>query len=148
MQFGHSFRTILLADDDEDDRMLFEDALHQVRPDIKLLTAGAGAFLIKALREGPLPDIIFLDLNMPGKNGFECLRDIRKDDSYRHIPVIIFSTTAQTEAVDRTYELGANYFMRKPQSFPGLKKLITQALSLDLRTPSITKRESFLLYSA
>ena len=138
-------QTILLADDDEDDRMLFEDALQQIRSEVRLSTAGDGHTLLKMLRKGPLPDVIFLDLNMPGKNGFECLQEIRKEEAFRPIPVIIFSTTSQLDAVNRTYELGANYFMRKPPSFAALKKLLNHVFTLDLRTPKAPGRETFLI---
>lgn len=127
--------------------MLFEDALNQVRSGIRLFTAEDGHTLLEMLKHGPLPDIVFLDLNMPGKNGFECLQEIRREETWRHIPVIIFSTTAQMDAVRKTYDLGANYFMRKPQSFPALKKLLNQVFSLDLRTLFTPKKETFLLYS-
>lgn len=148
MQYDHlSIRSILLADDDEDDRLLFEDALNQVRQEVSLSTAEDGHTLLVMLKRPPLPDVVFLDLNMPGKNGFECLQEIRQAEAYRHIPVIIFSTTAQMDAVRRTYDLGANYFMHKPPSFPALKKLLNQVFSLDLRTPFTPKKETFLLYS-
>ncbi len=79
MQYDHlSIQSILLADDDEDDRMLFEDALNQVKSKVRLSTAEDGHMLLEMLKNRPLPDVIFLDLNMPGKNGFECLQEIRQ----------------------------------------------------------------------
>jgi CheY-like chemotaxis protein len=139
-------RTILLADDDEDDRLLFEDALTQVSEEIALQTAEDGKRLLKLLNEeNTLPDVIFLDLNMPGKNGFECLREIRQQDKLKYIPVIIFSTGMQQEAVDKVYQLGANYYICKPSSFPALKKILAKALALNINPSEQANRESFVL---
>ena len=77
------------------------------------------------------PDIIFLDLNMPRKNGFECLDLIRQTKAWEHIPIVIFSTTGQEEMVRKVHEKGANFFIRKPGSFPKLKQAIKQILDID-----------------
>lgn len=146
MHINSTIHTILLADDDEDDRLLFEDALMHVSKEITLQTAEDGARLLKLLGDASsLPDVIFLDLNMPGKNGFECLREIRQQDKLQQIPIIIFSTGMQEEAIDKVYELGANYYICKPSSFPALKNVLAKALALNIDPSEQAKREHFVL---
>ncbi|MCE7063767.1 response regulator [Dyadobacter sp. CY326] len=125
--------SIFLADDDADDCMLFEDALREVSTSTELVTAYDGVELINLMKTNvpPPPDVIFLDLNMPRKNGFECLELIRKTKAWESIPVVIFSTTGQEEMVRKVYEQGANFFIRKPGSFPKLKQAIKQILDID-----------------
>lgn len=126
-------KSIFLADDDADDCMLFEDALREVSTSTELITANDGVELINLMQTTvpPPPDVIFLDLNMPRKNGFECLEQIRNTKAWATIPVVIFSTTGQEEMIRKVYEQGANYFIRKPGSFPKLKQAIKQMLDMD-----------------
>lgn len=124
---------IFLADDDEDDCLLFEDALREVCSQTDLATANDGIELMDFLNNEvpPSPDVIFLDLNMPRKNGFECLEEIRKIKRFKDIPVVIFSTTGEEEAINRLYDQGAHFFIKKPGSFPKLKSAIQKILSID-----------------
>ena len=100
---NNSKKYIFLADDDEDDCMLFEDALREVNASTELATANDGVELMMLLGKTvpPPPDVIFLDLNMPKKNGFECLAEIRNSKQFKDIPVVIFSTTGEKEAIDK-----------------------------------------------
>lgn len=127
-------KKIFLAEDDADDRMFFQDVLNEVDIDTSLVVADDGVKLMSVLDESvpPPPDIIFLDLNMPRKNGFECLKEIRQTAKLKEIPVIIFSTTDSSQAIDTTYSLGANYYMKKPHTFALLKKAIEKVLATDL----------------
>lgn len=136
---------ILLADDDEDDCMLFEDALKEVNASTELATANDGVELMKLLGKivPPPPDVIFLDLNMPKKNGFECLAEIRNSQDFKNIPVVIFSTTGEEEAINKLYEQGANYFIRKPGSYPKLKNAIQGILAIDWGSGNKTFKENF-----
>ena len=126
-------KSIFLADDDEDDCLLFEDALREVCATTELTMANDGAELISLMETNvpPCPDVIFLDLNMPKKNGFECLEVIKKTKKWKDIPVVIFSTTGQEEMINKVYEQGANYFMRKPGSYPKLIQAIRLILDMD-----------------
>ena len=132
MNIRHS-RSIFLADDDADDCMLFEDALREVCTTTELRTANDGVELIQLMETNvpPPPDVIFLDLNMPRKNGFECLELLKNNLAWKDIPVVIFSTTGQEEMIKKVYETGANFFIRKPGSFPKLKQAIRQVLDID-----------------
>ncbi len=78
-----------------------------------------------------LPDVLFLDLNMPLKNGFECLQEIKSEPGLKNIPVIIFSTTAQDNAIDETYRGGAQLYIQKPNDFRQLRELIEKILSVN-----------------
>ncbi|MHA4811904.1 response regulator [Flavitalea flava] len=125
---------ILLADDDEDDCLLFEDALREICPENRnLRTAGDGRQLMQLLQDkDPVsPNVIFLDLNMPVKNGFECLDEIKQNEKLKDIPVVIFSTSQQSETISTVYKKGANLYIRKPGTFHQLKRVIERVLSID-----------------
>jgi len=128
---------IFLTDDDSDDCQLFSEALHEIFPDsqTRLTITNDGVKLMEALKESvpPAPEVIFLDLNMPRKNGFECMQEIRKTALYQNIPIIIFSTTSNSDIVDKTFEHGANFYICKPQSYSLLKKTIALVLSFDIK---------------
>jgi CheY-like chemotaxis protein len=141
-------KIIFLADDDADDRMFFEDALKEVGIPSDLTLAFDGLELmnnLNAVTEPPPPHIIFLDLNMPKKNGYECLEEIRNTPKYDDIPVVIFSTTASEDAIDKTYLNGANYYICKPRSFQLLVKTIEMILSLDTWQEPQPAKENYLL---
>lgn len=124
---------ILLADDDEDDRMIFTEIVAQMEEDIHLRTVSDGQQLLQLLSERavPLPDVIFLDLNMPSKNGKQCLKEIKTSPSLRHLPVIIYSTSAAEKDISDTYKQGASLYIQKPSNIKGLKKTLTDVLSID-----------------
>jgi CheY-like chemotaxis protein len=112
-------RKILIIDDDEDDRELFCDALHDVRDDIACLGFPGGESALKYLRSGKNdpPDYIFLDLNMPGMNGQDCLEEIKKIPKLKGIPVIIYSTAKQQENIEMMKRSGAACFLVKPHGY-------------------------------
>lgn len=141
-------KSIFLADDDGDDCLLFEDALREIDLQTQLTTASDGMQLMSILKKTSLrlPDVIFLDLNMPCKNGFECLQEIKESPALRFIPVIIFSTSAQPDTIDKVYAQGANYYICKPGTFPLLKKAIEYVLSINWPADSIQPpREKFVI---
>jgi CheY-like chemotaxis protein len=94
----------------------------------------------------PLPDIIFLDINMPRKNGFECLEEIKKDAILKKLPIIIFSTTSQDLYIDKTYNDGANYYISKPNDHGKLKRTLKKVLLIDWKKePKHISKEQFVL---
>lgn len=118
---------ILLADDDEEDRMLAADALEESRVVNDLRFVEDGEELLDYLyhrgrfaENSPTPGLILLDLNMPRKDGREALREIKADPDLRRIPVVVLTTSKAEEDIYRTYDLGANSFITKPVSFDGL----------------------------
>ncbi|HEX8174160.1 MAG TPA: response regulator [Pyrinomonadaceae bacterium] len=125
--------TILLADDDEDDRLLTEEALHESRLANDLHMVGDGEELMDylhrrgkfaSLAEDSRPGLILLDLNMPKMDGREALKAIKSDASLRQIPVVILTTSKAEEDIYRTYDLGANSFITKPVLFESLVRVM------------------------
>lgn len=121
--------TILMADDDEDDRLLAKEALEEARVANELHFVVDGEELMDYLhRRGayqkpetsPRPGLILLDLNMPRKDGREALSEIKSDPSLRRIPVVVMTTSDAEEDLVKSYDLGANSYVRKPVSFDGL----------------------------
>ncbi len=120
--------TIVLADDDPDDRALVREALEEAGLPVDLRTVGDGPELLQYLRregryvkeEAPRPDLVLLDLNMPRMTGHEVLDAMRGDARLRAIPVIVLTTSSREDDVVRSYEAGGNSYITKPASFPGL----------------------------
>ncbi len=141
---------VFLADDDIDDCFLFEDALSEVSIQTRLSTANDGIELMNLLENAvpPPPDVIFLDLNMPRKNGFECLVELKTTDKFKDIPVVIFSTSCEEGYIDKVYENGADYYLCKPGSFQSLKTAISKVLSIDWKdhTAQPARDQFFLTY--
>lgn len=145
---SNSYITIFLADDDADDRFLFEEALMELRGDVRVTTATNGEQLMRHLdtKTPPNPYLIFLDLNMPLKNGMECLDEIKASSSFQNVPVVIFSTSCQKETMDQVYTKGANYYMCKPDNFQKLKKLLEKVFSLNAASlNNRPTRENFII---
>lgn len=139
---------IVLADDDDDDRILFEEAVNEFSPEIKITCVEDGEELMSLLSaaKAKLPDLIFLDLNMPRKNGNECLAEIRRNAKLKEIPIIIYSTSSSKEHIEKTYKDGANLYVRKPYSFEDLKVIAEKVFNLnwDEYKPKSNK-EKFIL---
>jgi CheY-like chemotaxis protein len=146
MTIGNAqLKTILLVDDDKDDREFFQEALDAISSNVVLRTAENGFEALRKLRlDNELPELIFLDLNMPLKNGYECLDEAKADEKLKHIPVVIFSTSLQSETADQVYESGASLYVVKPNSFPGLKSLLQKFDELDWQIPLNTLKENFI----
>lgn len=110
---------VMLADDDKDDQHLFKEALDHTKVDTELTTADNGKELMENLHdpEIPNPDIIFLDINMPVKDGKECLEEIKADDDLKEIPCVMYTTSKSADDVDHAYKAGANLYVPKPYSF-------------------------------
>lgn len=121
--------TILMADDDADDRLLAHDALAECQLEAELRCVENGEELLDYLfRRGkyseatsaPRPSLILLDLNMPRKDGREALREIKSTPELRRIPVVVFTTSKADTDIGQIYDLGANSFISKPVSFEAL----------------------------
>lgn len=139
---------VLLADDDPDDCLFFKEALISTVFTTNLATVPDGEYLMDMLLGGAnlMPDVLFLDLNMPRKNGFECLSEIRSSAKLESLPVIVFSTSFEQEVVNLLYQNGATYFIRKPSEFSQFKKIIQQAIMLIAnKKESKPKKENFVL---
>ena len=123
---------ILLADDDIDDCAFFKKAVEDFPISSYYKAVHDGEQLMKQLTNetNELPDVLFLDLYMPRKSGFECLEEIKLNKKLKQLPVIIFSTSFEQEVVNVLYKNGAQHFIRKPSDFLQFKKIIHQTLAL------------------
>ncbi len=139
---------ILLADDDEGDRLLFIDAFHELKIKTIIHTVNDGRQLMEYLTEknAPLPHLLFLDLNMPFKNGLECLKEIRSNEKLKDISIAIYSTSAYEKDIEETFVNGANVYINKPNNFNNLKIVLNQAVTSAYiyQAPPFNK-ENFLL---
>jgi len=139
---------ILLADDDKDDCTFFIDALESIPISTNITTVHDGEELMELLNteSTKLPHVLFLDLNMPRKNGFECLYQIKQDKKLNKLPVVIFSTSFEQEVVNLLYNNGAQYFIRKPSEFELFRKIIQHTLTLINQEPvSQPAKEHFVI---
>ncbi len=141
---------VILADDDADDCFFFEDALKEAFTGVSFTCVNDGTKLMEFLNQSTtsLPDVLFLDLNMPRKNGFECLADLKADEKLKHIPVIIYSTSYDEETAARLFKSGAQHYIRKPGEFSKLKNVIVKALTIIAQVnPQNTGKADFVIYS-
>lgn len=139
---------ILLADDDEDDRLFFSEAFGEIKIKTKVKLVNDGMALMNYLNQKgiPLPHILFLDLNMPFKNGIECLKEIKRSENLKDIPVAIYSTSSSEEDIEETFVKGANIYIKKPSDFLTLKKILEEVITINWQyyTSGLNK-ETFLL---
>lgn len=139
---------ITLADDDEDDRLFFTDAFDELKINTVVNTFKNGRELINFLNhpETILPNIIFLDLNMPILNGIESLKEIKQNEKCKDIAIAIYSTSSSEEDIENTFVLGANVYIKKPSSFNDLKKILSNVVTINWQyhTNGLNK-ENFLL---
>ena len=139
---------ILLADDDEDDRLFFKDAFEEMRMKTVVQTVNDGQELMNLLAQPDtvLPHILFLDLNMPFKTGIECLNEIRRMAHLKDIAVAIYSTSASEQDIEETFVKGANVYIKKPNDFGTLKKVLSEVITLNWQYhTSGLNRDNFLL---
>ena len=123
---------ILLADDDIDDCHFFTEALDALPVSTKLKIVHDGDQLLQylAANEDQPPHVLFLDINMPRKNGFECLSEIKHNPKLKDLPVVMFSTSGAQDKIDILFKTGADVYIKKPSNFAQLVQVIHHALPL------------------
>jgi CheY-like chemotaxis protein len=138
---------ILLAEDDQDDRLFFKDAFDAVKIEHTLTMFEDGNGIMDYLNEcEELPHIVFLDLNMPGKSGIECLKEIRQNQVLHDLSVAIYSTSASDISIEETFILGANIYIKKPKDFATLKKIISDVININWQyVTDGLNRENFMV---
>lgn len=121
----------LLADDDNDDAELFAEALSGITPSVEFrrVENGESVFDFLDTPGNKIPDILFLDLNMPVMNGWQCLSRLRNEAHYKELPVIIYSTSSHQRDRSIAHDLGANGFFIKPSDFKTLKRVLARLAS-------------------
>lgn len=144
----NEYTYIFLADDDEDDRLLFTDAFEELKITTKVKTFNDGAELMDYLNDenAILPEILFLDLNMPKKNGLECLGEIKASNRFSDMAVAIYSTSSSEDHIEETFIKGANIYIKKPNDFQVLKKVLLDVVTMNwqFHTSGMNK-DNFLL---
>jgi CheY-like chemotaxis protein len=120
---------VLLADDDSDDSLLFNEALEQLDLPVRFSLAEDGNSLLNYLENEEVPDVLFLDVNMPYKNGIECLSEIRANEKLKNLPIVIYSTTNYKLNIEACFKAGANLFVVKPNSFDEIIKMVKKICS-------------------
>ncbi|MDF2437365.1 MAG: two-component system response regulator [Bacteroidota bacterium] len=138
---------IFLADDDEDDRLIFSEALSEIDPSIKLVEAADGLKLLNLLSAAEkLPDVIFLDLNMPLKNGKDTLRFIRSDNRFKTIPVVLYSTSSNPADIEESFNAGGSLYLEKPYSMCGMVNNLKDILFCDwsVRAKEMNRKNFFI----
>ena len=118
----------LLIDDDSDDSDLIVEVLNEIDSTIKYTYAMDGPEALTLLEDGYMPDIIFLDINMPGMNGWQCLTRFKANNRFKDIPVVMYSTSSYQHEIEKAFELGALAFFTKPNHYSLLKKNIKVVL--------------------
>jgi CheY-like chemotaxis protein len=139
---------ILLADDDADDRLFFKDAITELRVKTIVTMVNDGVELMEYLHKTGLhlPDLIFLDLNMPRKSGMECLKEIRSNDKFKNLSIAIYSTSSMENDIEDTFVRGANVYIKKPNDFKELKNILAKVITIKWQYhTSGLNRENFLL---
>ena len=146
---NHDALHILLADDDDDDRLFFKDALEAVKVKTIVKTLNDGVALMNYLVEPDvqLPNLVFLDLNMPRKNGMECLQEIRNNPNLKHLSVAIYSTSALQKDIQETFVNGANIYIRKPTDFDELKNILERVLTINWQYDTSNLKEGNFLFN-
>jgi CheY-like chemotaxis protein len=124
----------LLVDDDTDDSDLIFEVLKEVDSDVKYTYAMEGPEALTMLEKGYTPHIIFLDINMPGMNGWQCLTKLKSSDRSKDVPVIMYSTSSYPHEIEKAFQLGALAFFTKPNHYSLLKKniqIVLEAVGTD-----------------
>ena len=140
--------TVVLVDDDEDDRLIFKEAIEEIKIKTKLWLFSNGEELMNFLKdpEQMLPQLVFLDLNMPVKNGMQCLKEIRQSNLLKDLSVAIYSTSSSENDIEDTFIKGANIYIQKPNDFNKLKEVLKEVLKINWQYfTSSLNRENFLL---
>jgi DNA-binding NarL/FixJ family response regulator len=127
-------RTVVFAEDDEDDQLYFREVFREINADIQIVFVTDGNQLLQLLSNF-LPDIVFLGLEMPYKNGLECLVELRRNLSSVNLPVVVFSSTTRPANIQTAYEMGAHLFLHKSSRYSEYSDCLKKILSMDWDHP-------------
>ena len=125
--------TLFYVDDDRDDLEFFQEAVDRIGESVTVFHLGDD--MINAMHNPPpAPSIVFLDLNMPDKTGFDLLKEIKESTAFKGLPLIIYSTASDSNTVEKCRKMGASLYVRKPTSQAALQQAIRYVLSIDWNT--------------
>ena len=123
-------KDVIVAEDDHDDLLFFEMAVKETEVPVFIRHANNGEVLFVLLKE-KIPELLFLDIHMPCKDGMSCIREIRQSKEYDHLPVIMYTSETFGKTIEDCYRTGANFYLMKPDSFEQLKVNLKKIFSLD-----------------
>jgi len=122
-------KRIVIGEDDKEDVDLFKEVLADLAFEAELNVALNGIELMEMLEEGELfPELVFLDLNMPLKNGMLCLKEIRANELLKRIKVVILSTSSHQDQIKAAYDQGADFYVTKSANYTDFKNAIAACL--------------------
>lgn len=121
---------ILIANSDHDDAELWVTCLKEIIPNFDIIRATDGVQCLRYLKTISSPDLVFLDLNLPLKNGIECLRDIRNEELLKDTPIIVYASSKNIRDIDAAYKFGARFYLVKPDTFGKFIKLLKSVFTL------------------
>jgi CheY-like chemotaxis protein len=137
---SRSGKTVLYIDDDPDDQFLLKRALEEACPEVTVISLYNSEDAITLISKQK-PDFLFLDLDMPRKSGLKCIMELREDDQFIKLPIIVYSSSSRNSNIQAAYELGANLFIIKPASHKELTGMICAVFDMDWSDPgAITKQ--------
>lgn len=136
MAIKTTIKKVLLLDDDQDDCSFFAEEFLNIDPSIKI-TCINGPKQLFSLALELRPDIVFLDIDMPDLNGFQCLAELKKHEALRKIPVVIYSSSFHPKAIEKAYLYGANLYLTKPSSLGEIRASIISILELNWEHPEM-----------
>ena len=138
---------ILLADDDEDDAHFFAKALKEltIETELKVVVNGDDLMVFLKDENNSMPDVLFLDINMPRKNGIDCLAEIKQIPRLKALPIVMFSTSNEWDKINLLFKTGANVYIHKPNDFQQLKQVIFHALPISTQKTSATNDVKYIL---
>jgi CheY-like chemotaxis protein len=127
---AHELNHVVLADDDRDHGLLFHYVLKKVDPSRSVTVVKDGQELLDFLSHHT-PDLLFLDLNMPGKNGFECLSEIRKQEKLKQLTIVVYSSSTHMTDIQKSYLHQADLYMVKPFNSFHLQNALNSILTME-----------------
>jgi len=143
MENTNPIESILLADDDKDNAILFDRVIRKDYPSVQISHVGDGQQLIQCLHLHKV-DLLFLDLNMPCKNGYECLQEIRKDPSLKELPIVVYSSSAQMSDIQKSFLNRADFYLVKPFNTDHLKTALKAILSVNWKEDPFIRNHYFI----
>jgi response regulator RpfG family c-di-GMP phosphodiesterase len=129
----NKLREVLIADDDDDDFNILSITIQELQTDIIISRADNGEELLKILEE-KIPDLLFLDIQMPCLDGKDCIMRIRKERKYDNLPIIVYSAYKESSIVDFFYLNRTNLFIYKPDSFHEVSELMKKVFMIDWKS--------------
>jgi CheY-like chemotaxis protein len=139
---------VILADDDAEDRLFFLEAFKDLNLSLGVNTVNDGAALLEYLNDiEHIPQIIFLDLNMPKVDGLTCLKEIRSNPRYKDVCIVIYSTSSNEDEIENCLVIGANFYIKKPSDFDKLKSMLYKVITFNGHCQKPHMEREFFLFS-